>query len=236
LSSREGKDQEVPEQEAYREALNLALKAQHREAAARLIRLLGEHPQHVPSLILLGKVEYYLRRYSSSRRRFEQALGLEPENPAAWFALQYYSQRKRTALLLGLLGVCLGALVLIGALFFHSLRQSVNSALKETDQRLTGRLLEMERSLAGEAEARRQIDEALLGTVEGISGELERQERSREAIGKRIDALFVSVHERLEELSDLQTGLDRELRAEIRELRGLIGELRNLLQNSTPGR
>lgn len=225
----------VSEQEDYREALSLALKTQYREAAAKLAELLGEHPQHVPSLVLLGKVEYYLRRFSSSRRRFEQVLNLEPENSAAWFGLQYYSQRRRTVLLLGVLGVSVGALVLMGALFFRSLRQSIDSDLKETEQRLTGRLLEMERSLAGEAEARTHIDEALLKNVEGISEELKRQGRSQEAIGNRINSLFASVHERLEELSDLQTGLDRELRADIRELRSLIGELRALLQKSTPG-
>lgn len=225
----------VSEQEDYREALSLALKTQYREAAAKLAELLGEHPQHVPSLVLLGKVEYYLRRFSSSRRRFEQVLNLEPENSAAWFGLQYYSQRRRTVLLLGVLGVSVGALVLMGALFFRSLRQSIDSDLKETEQRLTDRLLEMERSLAGEAEARTHIDEALLKNVEGISEELKRQGRSQEAIGNRINSLFASVHERLEELSDLQTGLDRELRADIRELRSLIGELRALLQKSTPG-
>ena len=233
MSSRE--EPNVSEQEAYREALSLALKTQYREAAAKLIELLGEHPQHVPSLILLGKVEYYLRRFSSSRRRFEQVLSLEPENSAAWFGLQYYSQRRRTVLLLGVLGVSVGALVLMGALFFRSLRQSIDSGLKETEQRLTGRLFEVERSLAGEAEARTHIDEALLKNVEGISEELKRQGRSQEAIGNRIDTLFASVHERLEELSDLQTELDRELRADIRELRSLIGELRALLQKSTPG-
>lgn len=233
LSSR--MEPHVSEQEDYREALSLALKTQYREAAAKLAELLGEHPQHVPSLVLLGKVEYYLRRFSSSRRRFEQVLNLEPENSAAWFGLQYYSQRRRTVLLLGVLGVSVGALVLMGALFFRSLRQSIDSDLKETEQRLTGRLLEMERSLAGEAEARTHIDAALLKNVEGISEELKRQGRSQEAIGNRINSLFASVHERLEELSDLQTGLDRELRADIRELRSLIGELRVLLQKSTPG-
>jgi len=233
LSSR--KEPHVSEHEAYREALSLALKTQYRKAAAKLSELLGEHPQHVPSLVLLGKVEYYLRRFSSSRRRFEQVLSLEPENSAAWFGLQYYSQRRRAVLLLGVLGVSVGALVLMGALFFRSLRQSIDSDLKETEQRLTGRLLEMERSLAGEAEARTHIDEALLKNVEGISEELKRQGSSQEAIGNRIDTLFASVHVRLEELSDLQSELDREHRADIRELRSLIGELRALLQKSTPG-
>jgi len=233
LSSR--KEPHVSEQEAYREALSLALKTQYRKAAAKLSELLGEHPQHVPSLVLLGKVEYYLRRFSSSRRRFEQVLSLEPENSAAWFGLQYYSQRRRAVLLLGVLGVSVGALVLMGALFFRSLRQSIDSDLKETEQRLTGRLLDMERSLAGEAEARTHIDEALLKNVEGISEELKRQGSSQEAIGNRIDTLFASVHVRLEEHSDLQSELDREHRADIRELRSLIGELRALLQKSTPG-
>jgi len=53
-------------------------------------------------------------------------------NSAAWFGVQYYSQRRRAVLLLGVLGVSVGALVLMGALFFRSLRQSIDSDLKET--------------------------------------------------------------------------------------------------------
>ncbi len=222
----------MSEQEAYREALSLALKTQYREAAARLSELLREHPRHVPSLILLGKVEYYLRRFSSSRRRFEQALSLEPENPAAWFGLQYYAQRRRTVLPFGVLGISVGALVLIGALFFNSLRQSIESDLKGMEEHLAGRLLQVERLVAGEAEAREHIDEALLNNAEGLSEALERYGSSLEALESRIDTAFASVNGRLEELSDLQTELHSELRADIRELRSLIRELRSVLQGA----
>lgn len=224
---------ELSDQEPYRAALNLALEARYREAAVKLSELLREHPQHVPSLILLGKVEYYLRRFSSSRRRFEQALSLEPANPAAWFGLQHYAQRRRTVLLLGVLGIWIGVFALAGVLFFGSVRRSVASDLKGTEERLTGRLLELERSVAGEQEARERSDKALRGNVAGLSETLERYGSGLEAIERRLDSAFSAVSERLEELADLQTELNRELRADIRELRSQIGELRAVLQSAT---
>ena len=74
---------EAGEQESYQYALSLALQSRYAEAAAKLREILREQPHHVPSLLLLGKVEYYLKRFSSSRERFEQVLSVDPQNPAA---------------------------------------------------------------------------------------------------------------------------------------------------------
>jgi hypothetical protein len=69
--------------------------------------------------------------------------------------------------------------------------------------------------------------------VAGLSETLERHESGLKAIERRLDTAFTAVSGRLEKLADLQTELNRELRADIRELRNKIGELRAVLRSAT---
>jgi len=224
---------ESTQQGVYRSALELALHGRYEEAAGRLTKLLRAHPQHVPALILLGKVEYYQRRFASSRRRFELALSLEPENPAAWFGLQHYAQRRRTALGLGALGIALGVLVLAGTLVAGVLRRGVSEGLRDAEERLGGRLLAVERSLAAETDSRQERDRALLESVGGLAEELRRLGGDLDERERRVSTASAALGVRLEELRDLQVELGLELKADIRELRGLIAELRMLLRSAT---
>jgi tetratricopeptide (TPR) repeat protein len=217
---------EESEHQAYRNALSLALESRYQEAAAKLLELLREQPQHVPSLLLLGKVEYYLRRFSSSRARFEQVLTLEPQNPAAWFALQFYSQRRRTAWLLGAAGCFFAVLVLLGAFFLHSLRRDVEDELLAVEQTLSGTLLQLEQSLSAQASSRQRSDRALMRRMEALSAELQRDAGRLEAVEHRVEASFTELRGRLAEIAEQQTELHLELRADIRELRSLIGQQR----------
>ena len=217
---------EGSEHESYRNALSLALESRYAEAAAKLLYILREQPQHVPSLLLLGKVEYYLKRFSSSRERFEQVLSVDPQNPAAWFALQFYSQRRRTVWLLGAAGCFFALLVLLGAFFLRSLRRDVETDLLAVEQRLGGALLQLEQSLSAQASSRQRSDQALMRHMEALSAELQRDAGRLEAVERRIEASFVELRRRLAEIAEQQMGLHLELRADIRELRSLIGEQR----------
>lgn len=217
---------EGSEQEAYRNALGLALESRYAEAAAKLLEILREQPQHVPSLLLLGKVEYYLKRFSSSRARFEQVLSLEPQNPAAWFALQFYYQRRRTVWLLGAAGCFFAILVLLGAFFLHSLRREVENDLLAVEQRLSGALLELEQSLSAQESSRQSSDQALMRRMEALSAELQRDAGRLEAVERSVETAFSELRGRLAEIAEQQSALHLELRADIRELRSLIGELR----------
>jgi len=217
---------EGSEHDAYWNALSLALESHYAEAAAKLMEILRGQPQHIPSLLLLGKVEYYLKRFSSSRARFEQVLTLEPQNPAAWFALQFYSQRRRTVWLLGAAGCFFAVLVLLGAFFLHSLRRDVENDLLAMEQRMGGALLELEQSLSAQASSRQSSDQALMRRMEVLSAELQRDAGRLEAVERRIETAFSEVRGRLAEIAERQSGLHLEVRADIRELRSLIGELR----------
>jgi tetratricopeptide (TPR) repeat protein len=79
----------------YSIALELAQTAKYKEARQKLLTLLSEKPDHVDALILLGKVEYYLNHYSESSKQFETALLYDPHNISAYFALDFYKQRKK---------------------------------------------------------------------------------------------------------------------------------------------
>ena len=125
--------------EEYGKALELAATARYREARVKLQGILDTYPDYVGALILLGKVEYYLRRPASSRRCFETALTYEPGNAAAWFGLQFYRERRRS-MLLGIVAACLLiAIGLTGAGVYLRLTAEIGTLKNE----LAGRLAEL---------------------------------------------------------------------------------------------
>ena len=79
----------------YQLALELASTMRYKEAGEKLKSILLEQPDNTAALILLGKVEYYLRLFPSSRRRFETALTYSPGNFEAYYGLQFFNERKK---------------------------------------------------------------------------------------------------------------------------------------------
>jgi len=79
----------------YKIALELASTSRYKDAREKLQAILSKKPDHINALILLGKVEYYLRLFSSSRKRFETVLTYNPDNIAAYFGLEYFKEKKR---------------------------------------------------------------------------------------------------------------------------------------------
>lgn len=79
----------------YAVAFELAATGRYGEARSKLLGILQNRPAYVDALVLLGKVEYYLKRYHDSRERFETVLTYEPGNFAAYFGLEYYKERAR---------------------------------------------------------------------------------------------------------------------------------------------
>ena len=84
---------------AYHIAFELAATKRYPEAREKLLQILGEHPDAVDALVLLGKVEYYLGKKAASRQRFETALTYQPDNLPAWFGLQFYREHRFAAAL-----------------------------------------------------------------------------------------------------------------------------------------
>lgn len=98
----------------------LAATARYEEARERLARQIDARPDHVEALVLLGKVEYYLGHFRSSRARFEAALLYDPRNMEASFGIQYYRERS-LRIQLGLSFVVMLVLLVIGGTLLFSL-------------------------------------------------------------------------------------------------------------------
>ena len=222
----------MADQEHYQAALELALNGDYREAQEKLSGLLQEQPRHVQALILLGKVEYYLRRFEASRERFEQALSLEPENPAAFFGLQYYTQRGRTFRLLGLMGFSLLVLILLATFFFFSMRTTLQSGFIRMEGRFSGQLFELEGRVAEEAVARERNDNAILLNLEELAETLTRYQDEIKKIQSVTDSGFTAINGRIETHSDRQMSLYRELQADIRALEEMVRKLLSYNQDA----
>ena len=221
----------MADQEHYQAALKLALNGHFREAEEKLSVLLQEHPQHVQALILLGKVEYYLRRFDSSRKRFEQAFSLEPENPAVFFGLQYYNQRRRTFMLLGVLGFSLAVLILFAVFFFFSMRTTLQSGFIRMEESFSGQLLELETRVAEEAGARKRNDGTILLNLEEMAETLTRYQDGMKIFRGETGSGITDLNKRIEMHSDRQMSLYRELRADIRVLEEKVRELLSYTQD-----
>lgn len=140
----------------YQKALELAATSRYREAREKLRGILGEQPDFTEALILLGKVEYYLRRSASSRLCFETALIYEPDNSAAWCGLQFYRERRRVVIFGAvaaslLLSTILTALVVylgLGAQFDKRLARELATLKAAITLRLTDLAEAEERNVA----------------------------------------------------------------------------------------
>lgn len=110
----------------YQKAFELAATKRYPEAREKLLQILGQHPDAVDALVLLGKVEYYLGKKAASRQRFETALTYQPDNLPAWFALQFYREQKFTAALA--LALALVAIIVLSSavLLYRGLDDRLN--------------------------------------------------------------------------------------------------------------
>ena len=126
----------------YRKALELAATSRYREAREKVRGILDDHPGYAEALILLGKIEYYLRRSASSRRCFETALVYEPGNSAAWFGLQFYRERRRS-MIIGVAVACLLLAIILTATGVYL------GLVTQFDRRLAGELATLKTAFIG---------------------------------------------------------------------------------------
>lgn len=174
--------------EDYKIALELASCSRYEEARDKLRRILGHHPADVQCLVLLGKVEYYLRLFRSSRSRFETALTYDPGNMAAFFGLRFYEEKiRRRVFVVSLVGVLL-LLLLAGG--FYAFR--VDSSLDGLD----GKLGRLEQTAGQDRTAARASRELVLEKLNAVS-------RRLSALEDRTSELAGTVEETVDRASEL---------------------------------
>ncbi len=201
----------------YRIALELAACSRYNEARVKLERILSRRPADVACLVLLGKVQYYLRRFRSSRSCFETALTYDPGNMAAFFGLQYYKERAlRNGFVLSLVASLLLVLVAVGSFAFR-----VDSSLEELRSSVGG----IEETFRRDSASLEASHELVLQRLGALSRRLESYERSLDALReeteprrRRLTLLQESVSKLaavqntiLDRLETLARTLDREL-------------------------
>lgn len=178
----------------YRIALELASTSRHKEAREKLEEILLDKPDHIGALILLGKVEYYLRFFSSSRSRFETALTYDPGNLAAYFGLEYFKERKRKLFFLAAFALIL-ITFLISFFFFSAF--------------LKRNLVEVEKSLSGKIDSFVLATEAtgkdILIKLNALSDQLEQAVDSIEGDQQEASAEIAALNRYLLELRSRQT-------------------------------
>lgn len=120
---------------AYHKAFELAATNRYPEAREKLLQILGEHPDAVDALVLLGKVEYYLGKKAASRQRFETALTYQPDNLPAWFGLQFYREHRFAAALALALTIVIIIVLASAVLLYRGLDDRLNhQTLVQTEQ------------------------------------------------------------------------------------------------------
>jgi tetratricopeptide (TPR) repeat protein len=78
----------------YQNVLELAYTGRYVEAKAELEKLLALEPGQARALALLGKIEFYLGHFRSSRKAFELSLSYDASDFASYLGIQYFKERK----------------------------------------------------------------------------------------------------------------------------------------------
>ena len=165
----------------YQAALELATTSRYKEAERILVSLLEMQPGNVDALILLGKVEYYLRHYSASRTSFETALLYEPGNTTAYFGIQFFRERIRNIRNVVLLVAAFFLLAATGTVLFLALNASfrkgvsgLSEDLSSAEANLRHAINRIERILEDDAVARMTMEERSADKLDEMTGRLER--------------------------------------------------------------
>ncbi len=152
----------MDQEKVYKDALELASTFRYREARENLLRLIAEKPDHIDALLLLGKVEYYLRLFPSSRKRFETVLTYNSANQAAYFGIEYYKERKKKFAFFfsSIMGVIIFAAAV--SFLFFSLSSSFHQGLNILEKRIYKKLEVLESSLETYSEIQKRTDERII--------------------------------------------------------------------------
>ncbi len=209
----------------YKTALELASTARYKEAREKLQELLMERPDHIGALILLGKVEYYLRLFVSSRSRFETVLTYDSGNLAAFFGLEYFKERKRRLFFLSTL-----ALILITFLIFFFF----SSALLKRDlmQAEMSISLKIDTFVSANETMEKEILLKLETLFDQLKGAVDLIESDQDEASAEIEALNEQISEQRSRQTQILVDADLLSRMISREIEELKERLETLSERS----
>ena len=213
----------------YRIALELASSLRYEEAGQKLKSILSEQPDNIDALILLGKVEYYQRLFSSSRRRFETAITYDSGNLAAYYSLQFFNERKKRLWTAAAWVVSIVLLLFIGVFLNISISNGFNQFEEKINEQI-GNHLELETELLN-----RML--ILSDNLDYYANDFKELKESTEAgiedLGKRVGDLDLKREEQFAEIEDNQLEYYSTILKEIKDLKEIAGRLED--ENFTDG-
>ncbi len=205
----------------YQVSLELASSLRYEEARQRLKSILSENPDYTDALILLGKVEYYLRLFPSSRRRFETVLTRDPGNFEAYYGLQFFNERKKRIWTAAAWVSSIFLLLFIGVLLNISIRNGFN--------RFEESISEQSRSYF---EVEKELSDGMLGISDNLNQYADYLEKLKETLdsgtedlNEQIADLELKQKEQFLKLEDNQLEYYRNISKEIKNLKEMVGRL-----------
>ena len=216
------------QEEEYLTALELASTSRYGEAESKLKTILEAHPGHIDTLILLGKVEYYLRHYAASRARFETVLLYNPENITAYFGLQYFRERSRNLRSAVLPASVLFFLVVMGIVLFFTLNSSYAGrmssfaeSLLETEDSLYRELTRLERFVEEDAASRILADKHNSDRLMELSEKLDQSTDNLEAFQRNTQTQIETLGNIITRQNEFQTSLNLLIENLLRDIQNL---------------
>jgi tetratricopeptide (TPR) repeat protein len=216
-----------PEKE-YQIALELASTLRYEEAKKKLERILEEQPGNIDALLLLGKVGYYLRRYSSSRAIFETALLYDPENTTAYFGLQFFRERIRNIKNAVFLASAIFLLIAAGVVLSLGLDSSFTARLSgleenrvKTEESLYQKIALLELRLEESAVSRIAAEERNAGQLRDLSKILEDNADSLDVLQRNTQAQIEGLRESMTRLVEFHLLLNHSIEDLLHEIENL---------------
>jgi tetratricopeptide (TPR) repeat protein len=155
-------------------AFELASTGRYQEARAKLLEILQCQPAYIDALLLLGKVEYYLKLFIDSGKRFEMVLTYEPGNFAAYFGLEYYKERARKIRFYIVMIVVFIFFSAAAGFLYFSLSGAFSEELGVLEQTVTQQSLQLKDMKESIIKTRLQRDKELLKNLEPMADSIDK--------------------------------------------------------------
>lgn len=205
----------------YQVALELASALRYEEAGQKLKFILSENPDNIDALILLGKVEYYLRLFPSSKKHFEAVLTHDPGNFEAYYGLQFFVERKKRLWTITAWLASIFLLLSIAQFLNISIRTGFDR-FEESFTEQSGYYLELEKELTDRMFG---ISDNLDQYADDLDRLKENTELGIENLGASLDNLDYKMEEQFSEFEDNQFEYYRAILKEIKDLKEITGKL-----------
>ena len=206
----------------YQTALELAASLRYEEAKQKLESILSGQPHNAEALVLLAKVEYYLRLFPSSIRHLETVLTNDPGNFEAYYGLQFFIERKKrlrvvTAWIISIL-LLFSITIFTGNSIKNRFDQLAQTAAQQNENYMESWRVLSDRMLA--------LSDNLVEYSQKVNRLEQSLDSGTEVLNEHLDELDFEQKEQFQELQNHQHEYYRSISGKIKDLQEIINDLR----------